>query len=179
MFCKNCGKEIKDTEKFCPNCGEPVVSEKNKESEKNQTQILQTGKKNKKFNPKIVVILLLMVAIIFVAVKLFGGNSSKEQLEFNLTVVNNTGVDIYRLYASETNTDNWEEDILGDDILYAGEQFLIVFTITEGNMDWDFAIEDSQGNMLEFYDLSFAYCDVDGATLVLDYDGEEATASLY
>ena len=120
-----------------------------------------------------------MVAIIFVAVKLFGGNSSKEQLEFNLTVVNNTGVDIYRLYASETNTDNWEEDILGDDILYAGEQFLIVFTITEDNMDWDFAIEDSQGNMLEFYDLSFADCDVDGATLVLDYDGEEATASLY
>ena len=42
MFCKNCGKEIKDTEKFCPNCGEPVVSEKNKASEKNQTQILQT-----------------------------------------------------------------------------------------------------------------------------------------
>ena len=29
MFCQNCGKEIKDTEKFCPNCGEPVVSEKN------------------------------------------------------------------------------------------------------------------------------------------------------
>ena len=46
-------------------------------------------------------------------------------------------------------------------------------------MDWDFAIEDSQGNMLEFYDLSFADCDMDGATLVLDYDGEEATASLY
>ena len=39
--------------------------------------------------------------------------------------------------------------------------------------------KDSQGNMLEFYDLSFAGCDADGATLVLDYDGQEATASLY
>lgn len=176
MFCKNCGKEIKDTEKFCPNCGEPVISEKNKTTEKKQTQIPRA---DKKFNSKIVVIFLLIVAIIFIGVKIFGANSSKEQLKFNLTVVNNTGVDIYRLYASETNTDNWEEDILGDDILYAGEQFLIVFTITEDNMDWDFAIEDSQGNMLEFYDLSFAGCDADGATLVLDYDGQEATASLY
>ena len=155
------------------------MSRRAKTVEQNQTQIPQTGKKNKKFNPKIAGILLLIVVIIFVVTKIFGGNSSKEQLQFNLTVVNNTGVDIYRLYASETNTDNWEEDILGDDILYAGEQFLIVFTITEDNMDWDFAIEDSQGNMLEFYDLSFADCDVDGATLVLDYDGEEATASLY
>lgn len=179
MFCKNCGKEIKDTEKFCPNCGTPVGSEESKVADTKQTQISHTVSTGKKLNPKAIVLLLLAVILIFIAVKIFSGNSSKEQLKFNLTVVNNTGVDIYRLYASETDTDDWEEDILGDDILYAGEQYLIVFTITEDNMDWDFAIEDSQGNMLEFYDLSFADCDMDGATLVLDYDGEEATASLY
>lgn len=44
MFCKNCGKEIKDTEKFCPNCGEPVISEKNKTTEKKQTQIPRAEK---------------------------------------------------------------------------------------------------------------------------------------
>ena len=38
--------------------------------------------------------------------------------------------------------------------------------ITEEDLDWDFAIEDFEGNVLEFYGLSFAECDVEGATLI-------------
>lgn len=51
--------------------------------------------------------------------------------------------------------------------------------ITEEDLDWDFAIEDFEGNVLEFYGLSFAECDVEGATLILEYDGYKGTASLY
>lgn len=94
-------------------------------------------------------------------------------------VINNTGFDIYALYASEPDVDNWEEDLLEDGIVYDGERVDIEFVITEEDLDWDFAIEDFEGNVLEFYGLSFAECDVEGATLILEYDGYKGTASLY
>lgn len=106
-------------------------------------------------------------------------NATSQTLNFNLTVINNIGTDIYHLYASETDTDDWEEDILDDDILYAGEQFDITFTIDSDSLKWDFAIQDEYEKRAEFYDLSFAGCNVEGATLVLWREGGETHASLY
>ena len=90
-----------------------------------------------------------------------------------------SGIDIYCLYASETNTDDWEEDILGEDILYAGESSYIIFTMDADSLKWDFAIQDEYEEQTEFYDLSFADCNVEGATLVLWREGGEIRASLY
>lgn len=95
-----------------------------------------------------------------------------------VTVINNTGVDIYRLYASSVETDDWEEDILAEDILYAGESYLINFTFDADTLDWDFAMEDSVGTVIEFYGLNFSDCNADGATLTLEYDGEYGHATL-
>ena len=94
-------------------------------------------------------------------------------------VVNNTGIDIYSLYASEADVYDWEEDLLGDDMLFAGESVNIIFTLNKDNMIWDFAMQDVNGNMVEFYNLNFADCDASGATLVLEYDGFGGTATLY
>lgn len=85
-----------------------------------------------------------------------------------ITFVNSTGVDIYCLYASSTNTDNWEEDILDQDMLPAGESFIVDFTFTTDEQIWDFAIEDFEGNVLEFYDLDFSQFDEEGGTIVLN-----------
>lgn len=106
-------------------------------------------------------------------------NEPPQILDFNLNVINNTGIDIYCLYASETNTDDWEEDILGEDILYAGESSYIIFTMDADSLKWDFAIQDEYEEQTEFYDLSFADCNVEGATLVLWREGGEIRASLY
>lgn len=95
-----------------------------------------------------------------------------------VTVVNDTGVDIYELYASAVDVDNWEEDILGTDILYAGESFVIKFTYYSNQTEWDFAMADMTGKMIEFYGLDFADCDPAGATLTLEYDGENGYATL-
>lgn len=121
----------------------------------------------------------IVALVIIVAIGIFQCGSEEKSLRFNLQVVNNTGIDIYALYASEPNVDNWEEDLLRDNILYDGERFNIEFLIQEDNLDWDFAIEDVNGSILEFYELNFANCDVNGATLVLEYDGYEGTATLY
>lgn len=104
-----------------------------------------------------------------------------KELTLSVTVVNNTGVDIYGLFASTADIDNWEEDILGDNILWAGESFIIEFTYLSNQTEWDFAMSDSAGEMIEFYGLDFSeFSDVETpeATLILEYDGESGYASL-
>lgn len=179
MFCKNCGKEMKETQKFCPYCGQKA-GEENAYSSPNgypQTASATNQRKSKKgliVGIAAVVIVLIVVIGIFIA-----GNSEKETLRFNLSVVNDTGVDIYALYASQPEVDDWEEDILADEVLCDGDTIDVEFTVTEDTLDWDFAIEDIDGNMIEFYGLSFEDCSIDGATLILEYDGEEGYATLY
>lgn len=93
-------------------------------------------------------------------------------------VYNDTGVDIYELYASVVETNDWEEDILGSNILPAGSTFTINFTFPADKTRWDFKIVDAAGTSLEFYDLDFANCSITGATLLLEYDGSNGYATL-
>ena len=175
MFCEKCGKEIKDGDKFCPYCG--AENEINKEEPSHDIppdfSVGGAGKKKKG------AVIAIAVLVIIVAIGIFKCSSKDEILRYNVHVINNTGFDIYALYASEPDVDNWEEDLLEDGIVYDGERVDIEFVITEEDLDWDFAIEDFEGNVLEFYGLSFAECDVEGATLILEYDGYKGTASLY
>ncbi len=103
---------------------------------------------------------------------------AQEQQDYELpvTIVNHTGVDIYYMYASVTQTDEWEEDILGNDYLAAGDSKDITFYFDDSHTVWDWMIKDIEGNSLEFYDLNFAGCSLSGATLILDEDGN---ATLY
>lgn len=186
MYCEKCGRELRDNEKFCPACG--AANEINNRTAPGQNYMSGQANYMAGYAPAInqkkspVKWILLGVGIIaLIAIMIFVANNFKESepLNFNLQVVNNTGIDIYALYASEVDTDNWEEDILGSQILYDGETMVIEFTITEEDMDWDFAMEDSEGNMIEFYDLSFEGCDPQNSMLVLEYDTSGGTATLY
>ena len=173
MFCGNCGKEINEKTKFCPYCGQAVQSAAN-----NMNYTENHIGHQKSSSGKWIVLTIAIIAVVIIGFFTLG-NPEDEILQFRLNVVNHTGVDIYSLYASEVDVDNWEEDMLGSEILYDGESVNIRFTITEEDMDWDFAMEDIWGNMVEFYGLSFENCDPDGATLVLEYDGVDGTATLY
>lgn len=103
-----------------------------------------------------------------------------ESIIFPLEVVNDTGFDIYKLYSSQAQTDDWEEDVLREGILYDGESITINFKLfEESSLVWDFRIEDSDGNYINFYDIDFSDCDTNGGKLVLEYDGNEGTATLY
>ena len=46
----------------------------------------------------------------------------------DFTLVNRTGVEIHKVYASPHSSDDWEEDILGDDTLSDGESVNITFS---------------------------------------------------
>lgn len=103
----------------------------------------------------------------------------EDGIVLELTVVNRTGVDIWYLFASETSSDSWEEDMLGDSVLLDGESVNITFHLSEDSLLWDFAMADSSENMVEFYSLDFSTCSPDGATLILEYDGTNGHARLY
>ena len=55
-----------------------------------------------------------------------------------VTIYNDSSYDIYYFYGSRTTTSDWEEDILGSDILPAGTSVLIDFDDGTGECDFDF-----------------------------------------
>ena len=76
MFCKNCGKEIKDTEKFCSYCGTPVdVHEDNINRQENIRRknvytdnfntVVPPKKSKSKLKKVIIAIIAVLVALVF------------------------------------------------------------------------------------------------------------------
>ena len=90
MFCRNCGKEIKEQEKFCPYCGSKVEEGVNAEK---QSEIPKNNEKNKSVGIKAVVgivVLVVVVAGAFCGYHFLKKNNvqqsklKKEQLEKNV-----------------------------------------------------------------------------------------------
>lgn len=71
----------------------------------------------------------------------------------DFTLVNRTGVEIHKVYASPHSSDDWEEDILGDDTLSDGESVNITFSPKERAAMWDLRVEDSDGNFITWENL--------------------------
>jgi hypothetical protein len=91
-----------------------------------------------------------------------------------ISMVNESGVDIYELYASPASANDWGYDILGDDILYDEYVYNDQFSISPSTLEWDFQIVDSEDNVIYFYDVDFSDYSVNGVQLTLTYDGYDA-----
>ncbi len=72
----------------------------------------------------------------------------------DFTVDNATGVDIHQLYVSPHSTNDWEEDILGQDVLPAGDSVEIAFSRSEDEEMWDLRVTDSDGNAIVWENLN-------------------------
>lgn len=98
--------------------------------------------------------------------------ASEDVIVMPTTFVNNTGVDIYCLYASVSDTDDWKDDILEEDVLGTSDYAMVNFWYEPDETVWDFAIENLEGDMLEFYDIDFSdYDESEGVTIYLNDDG--------
>jgi hypothetical protein len=62
----------------------------------------------------------------------------------DFTLVNMTGVDIHNLHVSETAKDDWEEDVLGAEVLASGDSIEINFEGKAACM-WDLMVKDEEG----------------------------------
>lgn len=66
------------------------------------------------------------------------GVTSAAALDRRVQINNNTDYDIIEFYASNKGTDDWEEDILGDNVLSAGDSVIINIDDSTGYCKFDF-----------------------------------------
>ncbi|BAZ17339.1 hypothetical protein NIES4071_92170 [Calothrix sp. NIES-4071] len=81
----------------------------------------------------------------------------------NFTVVNKTGYSITRLFVSKSNTQDWEEDILGRHVLDSGEATDVSFSgFSAGECHFDIRAEFDDGEVAEGYKVNL--CETDTYT---------------
>jgi hypothetical protein len=71
----------------------------------------------------------------------------------DFTLVNKTGVAISELYVSPTSAEEWQEDVLGVDVLEDGEEVEITFSREEEECAWDIMVKDEDGNEISWDDI--------------------------
>jgi hypothetical protein len=72
----------------------------------------------------------------------------------DFTLHNATGVVIHELYVSPHSSDDWEEDVLGQDELKPGESVDIHFAPKERAKLWDLKVVDREGNNIVWESLN-------------------------
>jgi hypothetical protein len=103
-----------------------------------------------------------------------GASSSQAGAAQDFTLVNETGVEIDKVYISPHDKDDWEEDILGQDTLPTGQSVDIKFHRDETAAEWDLRIEDKGGNAIEWENLNLLK--ISKVTLHYDQNTKKATA---
>ena len=94
----------------------------------------------------------MLVVVCALSMLLLPATSAAGDQDF--TLVNATDVEINAVYISPHSTNEWEEDILGQDRLASGENVEITFSRTEKAAKWDLRIEDKSGNAIEWENLN-------------------------
>lgn len=76
-----------------------------------------------------------------------------------ITVVNNGSTAVWYIHVSPNYSDNWEEDVLGDDVLMPGMQIPVTLTGYDGHCFFDVKVQDSNGYAREYYDVNVCNSD--------------------
>jgi hypothetical protein len=92
----------------------------------------------------------------------------------DFTLVNRTGVEIYAVYVSPNNEDDWGEDVLGRDTLANGESVEIEFSPKEKAKFWDIRVEDKDGGYIEWDRFNL----LEISKITLFYKNGKATATV-
>lgn len=79
----------------------------------------------------------LLIGLAFAAVATLGMTSANAQ-DRNVNIINETSYDIVEFYASNVGERDWEEDILGPDILESGASVMIDIDDGTGYCKYDF-----------------------------------------
>lgn len=88
---------------------------------------------------------LALICVMAFAVSAFAGAQ-------DFTLVNNTGSDIYVVNISPTKTNDWEEDILGSNILEDGDSVTVHFGIGDTRY-WDIQAVFKDETSISWYNI--------------------------
>ena len=75
--------------------------------------------------------------------------SSRDSTNQNFVLRNNTGQTITHVYVSPITSNNWEEDLLGRNVLPDRETFRINFNRSEDECNWDIKVNLADGTSRE------------------------------
>ena len=114
-------------------------------------------------------LLALSAVCLLLAATAFGFQGRQD-----FTLHNETGVEIQELYVSSHSSDNWEEDVLGQDTLPSGESVTIHFSPKEKVKLWDLKVVDKEGNSIEWESLNL----LEISEVTLHYKNGKAWADL-
>jgi hypothetical protein len=92
----------------------------------------------------------------------------------DFTLVNDTGLTIDQLYCSPTTTKDWEEDVLGVDVLKDGEKVEIKFSRDIKAAEWDLMIVDQEGDKIYWTEINL----LEAETITLYYKDGKPTAEI-
>jgi hypothetical protein len=81
-----------------------------------------------------------------IAVTALAGTNSALAADRKVKIINKTKTPIFGFYASRTATDDWEEDILGEDVIMPGESMVINIDDGSGACKFDFKGEFEDGD---------------------------------
>ena len=68
----------------------------------------------------------------------------------DFTLVNATGVTIDEFYVSPVSVNDWQEDVLGIEVLEDGEEVAVKFSRDEEACAWDLMIKDKEGTEIHW-----------------------------
>ena len=86
----------------------------------------------------------------------------------DFTILNNTGYPIEQVYVSSSSKDQWEEDVLGEDILEEGARAKVRFSNNEDDCLWDLKVVYTDQETAEWQGINL--CEV--SVVALSYDRE-------
>ena len=72
----------------------------------------------------------------------------------DFTLVNKTGLTISELYVGPSSSNDWGEDILGQDTLDDGDSTEIIFNPRTRSAKWDLRIVDENGKAYSWYNIN-------------------------
>jgi len=118
----------------------------------------------------------LLASMLFAVAFLFVVASAPVALagDQDFTVVNQTGIEIHELYVTPHDSDDWEDDILGEDTLANGAEVDIKFSRKEKAKLWDLKVVDADGNSVEWENLDL----LDISEVTLHYKKGKAWADV-
>jgi hypothetical protein len=94
----------------------------------------------------------------------------------DFTLVNDTGYTIDRVYVAPTRQTDWQEDILGKDVLEDGESQLITFDRSETTCSWDVKVVYDDGEEAIWIKLNL--CEIEALTIHWNKKSGETTATV-
>jgi hypothetical protein len=110
-----------------------------------------------------------LLTLVLVLATLLGSSAPALAGDQDFTLVNETGDTIDQVYVSPSDVNDWQEDVLGRQVLSDGEECPISFQRSETAELWDLKVVDADGDSVVWKGLNLL--EISQATLRYQKDG--------